>query len=140
MVGAEGADIFLVYAKTDPKAPPHKSISLFIVERDFGVESKYVYGLMGTRGGGAGRLYFKDVKVPAENVVVKEGAGAMIFNQMMYPERMTSAAGAIGMANSCLQVASRYTTKRKAFGKPIQAFQAVRFKVADALCLIDSAR
>ena len=59
VVGAEGADIFLVYTRTgdDPK-----SVSAFIVERDMGVEVKYLYGLMGTRGGGAGRIIFKDNK------------------------------------------------------------------------------
>ena len=44
VVGAEGADYFLVYAKTAPDAEPHKSISCFIVERDMGVEVKHVYG------------------------------------------------------------------------------------------------
>jgi alkylation response protein AidB-like acyl-CoA dehydrogenase len=140
VVGAEGADVFLVYAKTDPNAPPHKSISLFIVERDMGVESKYLYNLMGTRGGGAGRLYFRDVKVPVENCIGGEGAGGKIFYQMMYPERMTSAAGIIGMSNACLQVAARYTDKRKAFGKTIRKFEGVSFHIADILTLIDSSR
>ncbi|MCF2138688.1 MAG: acyl-CoA/acyl-ACP dehydrogenase [Candidatus Lokiarchaeota archaeon] len=140
VVGAEGADIFLVYAKTDPDAPRHKSISLFIVERDSGVEAKYIYGLMGTRGGGAGRLYFRDVRVPASNIILGEGEGGRIFNQMMYPERMTSAAGVIGMAQGCIDVATRYARKRKAFGKPIRAFEGVNFKLADALCQVDAAR
>jgi len=52
IVGAEGADYFLVYANTNPGAAAHQALSMFIVERDMGVEAKYVYGLMGTRGGG----------------------------------------------------------------------------------------
>ena len=52
VVGAEGADYFLVYARTDPNAPPHKGISAFLVDRGPGVEIAHVYGLMGTRGGG----------------------------------------------------------------------------------------
>ncbi|RLI62700.1 MAG: acyl-CoA dehydrogenase [Promethearchaeia archaeon] len=140
VVGAQGADVFLVYAKTDKNAPGYKSISLFIVERDMGVEEKYVYGLMGTRGGGAGRLYFKDVQVPAENIILGEGEGGRIFNQMMYPERMTSAAGVIGMVKGSVDVASRYSTQRKAFGQSIKNFQGVSFKIADSLCLNDSAR
>jgi alkylation response protein AidB-like acyl-CoA dehydrogenase len=55
IVGAEGADWFLVYAVTDPDAPPHKRMTAFMVPRTGGVESKYIYGLMGVRGGGAGR-------------------------------------------------------------------------------------
>jgi alkylation response protein AidB-like acyl-CoA dehydrogenase len=59
---------------------------------------------------------------------------------MMYPERMTSAAGPLGMMKSCIDVAARYSTKRKAFGSVINKFQGVSFKLADALCLLDSAR
>ncbi len=142
VVGAEGADTFLVYARTstDPNIPPHKQISLFIVDKSMGVETKYVYGLMGTRGGGAGRLVFKDVEVPSSNIIKAEGAGGEIFYQMMYPERMTSAGGILGMARSSLEVATRYSTRRKAFGRPIQKFQGVSFKLADALMKLDASR
>ena len=115
VVGADGADIFLVYARTE--GAPGKSISAFIVERDMGVEAKYIYGLLGTRGGGAGRLVFKDTKVPKENLVLGLNRGADVFNQMMIPERMTSAAGAVGLARAALEVATRYSDKRKAFGQ-----------------------
>ncbi len=142
VVGAEGADLFLVYAKTsdDPNTPRNKQISLFLVEREMGVESKYVYGLMGTRGGGAGRLVFKDVKVPVENIIGYEGQGGEIFNQMMYPERMTSAGGILGMARASLEVAAKYSSKRIAFGRPISKFQGVSFKIADALTKLDASR
>lgn len=139
VVGAEGADIFLVYAKTDEKAKPQTSLSVFVVERDMGVEVKHVYGLLGTRGGGAGRIIFKNVKVPAENLIGAEGAGGLIFNQMMIPERMTSAAGALGGARELLKLAARYSDRRKAFGQKIRSFQAVSFKVADSIMDLDSA-
>jgi alkylation response protein AidB-like acyl-CoA dehydrogenase len=138
VVGAEGADIFLVYARTEGSAG--KNISALIVERDMGVEAKYIYGLLGTRGGGAGRLFFKDTKVPKENLVLGLNRGADVFNQMMIPERMTSAAGAIGMARAALEVAARYTDKRKAFGRKIREFEAVSFKVADSITKLDAAR
>jgi len=54
VVGAEGADLFLVYARTDAGARPHEGLSAFIVERGPGVDVEHVYGLMGTRGGGTG--------------------------------------------------------------------------------------
>ena len=69
MVGAEGADYFMVYAKTDPDGPPHKSMSAFIVDRGEGVTADYVYGLLGTRGGGTGRLVLRDARVPKENLL-----------------------------------------------------------------------
>lgn len=139
VVGAEGADFFMVYAKTDESAPPHKSISVFLVDRDSGVKTEYLYGLMGTRGGGAGRIVFKDVKVSEKNLVGTLNGGAEVFYQMMIPERMTTAAGAIGAAKSALSIAANYSTKRKAFGRFIKEFQAVSFKIADSITELDAA-
>jgi len=140
VVGAEGADVFLVYVRTGDGTTPGKSISALIVERDMGVDAKYIYGLMGTRGGGAGRIVFKDTRVPAENVILGENRGAEVFNQMMIPERMTSAAAAMGGARNALEIATRYSNKRKAFGTRIRDFQGVSFKVADSITKMDASR
>jgi len=140
VVGAEGADYFLVYAKTAPDAPPHQSISAFLVDRASGVEVKHVYGLLGSRGGGTGRIYFRDVRVPAHHRIGPEHGGSLIFNRMMVPERLTTAAGALGMARSCLEIAARYSNRRKAFGELISNFQAVSFKIADCATRLDAAR
>ncbi len=140
VVGAEGADLFLVYARTNPDAKPHQGLSAFLVERGPGVQVEHVYGLMGTRGGGTGRLYFRDVRVPARNLIGPENGAAAVFHQMMIPERMTSAAGALGMARAALEIATRYSDRRKAFGQKIRRFQAVSFKVADCITLLDAAR
>jgi acyl-CoA dehydrogenase len=140
IVGAAEADFFLVYARTDPQAPPHRSISAFIVERGPGVEVEYIYGLLGTRGGGTGRLVFKDACVSVRNLIGVENGAAEIFYRMMIPERMTSAAGAIGMGRAALEVAARYSDRRRAFGEQIRRFQAVSFKVADSVTLLDAAR
>lgn len=137
VVGAEGADIFLAYARTE--GAQNKSISAFIVERDMGVEAKYIYGLLGTRGGGAGRLVFKNTRVPKENLILGLNRGADVFNQMMIPERMTSAAGALGLARAALEIATRYTDKRKAFGRKIREFEGVSFKVAESITKLDAA-
>jgi len=140
IVGAEGADYFMVYARTDPDRPPHRSISAFLVDRGPGVEVQRVYGLMGTRGGGTGRVLFRDVRVPRENLLGEENAAADIFYRMMVPERLTSAAGALGMARAALEVAARYSERRKAFGRRIREFQGVSFKVADSITGLDAAR
>lgn len=139
IVGAEGADYFLLYAKTDENVPSHKGMTAFLVDRTEDVHVEYTYGLMGTRGGGTGRVHFKNVKVPKENIIGKENGASEIFYQMMIPERMTSAAGALGMAKAALDVAVKYSTNRKAFGKHIKEFQAVNFKVADSITLYDAA-
>ena len=143
IVGGEGADYFLVYAKTDKNAKPHKSMTAFLVERDENVKVKHIYGLMGTRGGGTARISFDSVKVPIENVLGGEDGinrGADVFYQMMIPERMTSAAGALGMAQAALDIAADYSTKRKSFSRPIKSYQGVSFKVADSLIELDAAR
>nr|MDO8132687.1 acyl-CoA dehydrogenase family protein [Candidatus Njordarchaeum guaymaensis] len=140
VVGADGADYFLAYAKTRTDAPGHQSLSAFLVDRGSGVKAEYLYGLMGTRGGGAGRLVFDNAVVPEENLLWKENSGSDVFWQMMIPERMTSAAGALGTARAAIEIASRYSQKRKAFGKEIKKFEAVSFKVADSITLLDAAR
>jgi acyl-CoA dehydrogenase len=140
VVGAEGADYFIVYAKTAPDAPAHQSISAFLVDRDAGVEVKHVYGLLGSRGGGTGRIYFRNAEVPAKNLIGPEHGGALVFNQMMIPERLTTAAVCLGMARCSLEVASRYANRRKAFGELIRKFQAVSFKIGDAVTRLDAAR
>jgi butyryl-CoA dehydrogenase len=140
IVGAEGADFFLVYARSNPGAKPQDAISCLIVERGPGVETKYLYGLMGCRGGGTGRLVFKNVKVPKENVVGKIHRAYEVFNTMMIPERLGTAAMTIGSARAALDVATAYTTRRKAFGQVINQFQGVSFQVAEAATLLDACR
>ncbi len=139
IVGAEGADYFFAYARTSDTAPPHESISSFIVERSPSVEVQHVYGLLGMRGGGTGRVYFRDARVPAENLVGPENGGGTVFNQMMIPERMTSAAGAIGGGRAAIEIAARYADQRKAFGQKIRRFEGVSFKIADSITKLDAA-
>ena len=140
IVGAEGADFFLVYARTDPQAKPHQALTCFIVDRAEAVKVEYLYGLMGCRGGGAGRLVFRDAKVPRENVVGKVGGAYAVFNTMMIPERLGTAAMTIGAARPALDIATRYSSRRKSFGRTINRFQGVSFQVAQAATLLDASR
>jgi len=142
IVGAEGADFFLVYARTnfDPLAHPHQALTCFIVDRGPGVEVEYLYGLMGCRGGGAGRLVFRDVRVPRENIVGRLNDAYAVFNTMMIPERLGTAAMTIGAARPALEIATRYTSRRRAFGQIINQFQGVSFQIAEAAMLLDAAR
>ncbi|MBW1642281.1 MAG: acyl-CoA/acyl-ACP dehydrogenase [Deltaproteobacteria bacterium] len=140
VVGAEGADFFLVYVKTNfkPEANPYERISTLIIERSPGVEVSYLYGLMGARGGGTGRLTFRDVKVPKENLVGPLHGGALVFHRMMVPERLCSAGPVIGGMRSVLEIAARYSDKRIAFGKKIRKFQAVNSMLAQGVTLLDA--
>jgi len=118
----------------------YQRISTFIVERCEEIETEYVYGLLGTRGGGTGRLVFRNVKVPKENLVGELHGGAIVFNQMMIPERLTSAAASLGMARAAIEIATKYSDKRIAFGKPIRKFQGVSFMISGAVTQLDAAR
>ncbi len=135
VVGSEGADFFLVFAVTNPGAG-RDSLSSFIVERDMGVEVKHVYGLMGCRGTGTGRLVFRDVPVPEENLLGKENEGAKVFYKLMVPERLLG--GGVAGSRAILEVAARYANKRKAFGQAIRNFEGINFKIADCVTKIDA--
>lgn len=141
VVGATEADVFLVYCRTnfDEDAHKYERISAIMVERGPGVETEYRYGLMGTRGGGTGRLVFRNVRVPRENLIGELHSGALVFHQMMIPERLTSAAASLGV-RAALEIAARYSDKRHAFGRPIRNYQGVSFMVADAITQLDAAR
>lgn len=112
VVGAEAADFFAVYCNTNPKAPTHERISVFIVDKGPGVEVEHVYGLLGCRGTGVGRLVFRNCRVPKENLVGKLGDGAIIFDRMMIPERLTSGAASVGGGRAALEIAIRYSDRR----------------------------
>jgi alkylation response protein AidB-like acyl-CoA dehydrogenase len=140
IVGAEGADWFLIYAVTNPDGLPHERITAFMVPRTRGVESKYLYGLMGVRGGGAGRLILNDVRVPERYALNGINGGFDVFIRMMIPERLGTAAMTIGSVRPAIEIATRYTSMRKAFGTQIMNFQAVGFKLADSVTLLDTAR
>ena len=142
IVGAEGADFFLAYARTnnDPNVDQRKALTCFIVDRTDDVRVEYIYGLMGCRGGGTGRLVFDNVKVPKENIVGELHGAYPVFNTMMIPERLGTSAMTVGPARSALDVATKYTNRRKQFGQPINRFQGVSFQVADAVKLIDASR
>ena len=143
VVGAEGADLLLVYARVEGIDDPKKAMTAFLVERGEGVSVEHVYGLMGTRGGGTGRLVFHQALVPVENVLGGEagiGQGTQVFHRMMVPERMTSACGAVGMGRAAIEIAARYADRRKAFGQKIRQFEGISFKVAESITLLDAAR
>jgi len=135
VVGSEGADFFLVFAVTNPGGG-RDSLSAFIVERGMGVEVKHVYGLMGSRGTGTGRLVFRDVPVPEKNLLGKENEGSKVFYKLMVPERLLS--GGVAGSRAILELAARYANKRKAFGQTIRGFEGVSFRIADCITKLDA--
>ena len=141
IVGATVADYFLVFCRTnfDKDAHPHACISALIVENGPGVKTEYTYGLMGARGQGTGRLVFRNVKVPKENLLGELHMGALVFEAIMSIERIGMAAGTLG-AWGALNIALDYSTKRVAFKRNLKKFQAIQMMIADAITKLDAAR
>jgi alkylation response protein AidB-like acyl-CoA dehydrogenase len=140
IAGGKAADFYLIYARTEPKAPGHKALTAFLVKKEMGVGVEEVYNLLGFRGMGTARIVLRNVEVPDEYRLGQLNGGEAIFNRMMVPERLTSAAGAVGTARAALEIAMGYSTRRKAFGTEIRNFQAINFNIAESVTKLDAAR
>ena len=138
--GGIGADYFLVLARTNPKVAAHKGLSAFIVEREMGIKVVERFELLGFRGMGASDLLIKATKVPASNLIGKEGDGWRIFLHMLEGERLLEGAGAVGAARECMKIAVKYANERSTFGKKIREYQAVSHKIADMAVGLDASR
>nr|CAH7744036.1 unnamed protein product [Callosobruchus chinensis] len=137
------ANWYFVLARTDPdpKAPQSKAFTGFIVEREWeGVTPGRKELNMGQRCSDTRGITFEDVRIPKENVLIGEGAGFKIAMMTFDKTRPPVAAGATGLAQRCLDEASKYSLERKAFGVPIAHHQAVAFILADMAVGVDTAR
>ena len=137
---ADVADNFLVFATLDP-ALKHRGMCAFIVERSFpGFSSRPIRGKLGVRAGDTGELFFQDCPVPKENLVGEEGEGFKIAMSALDFGRYTVAAGAVGLAQACLDASVKYAKEREAFGQPIGRFQLVQQMIARMVAGIEAAR
>ncbi|MBN2016609.1 MAG: acyl-CoA dehydrogenase family protein [Candidatus Cloacimonetes bacterium] len=134
------ADIYTVFALTD-KSKGARGASAFIVEK--GTEG-FSFGKkenkMGIRASCTRELIFEDVKVPAENLIGREGMGFMIAMKTLDKSRPMVASQALGIAQGAMEEAVRYSHERHQFGNPISAFQAVQFMLADMAIKVEAAR
>lgn len=124
------ADLFVVFASTD-KSKGVKGISAFLVERSMGVKSGKEEDKMGIRTSNTTEVVFEDVRVPAANLLGREGAGFALAMKTLDLGRVTAAAGATGIMHKAVDLAVQYAKERKTFGKPIGAHQAIGFMLAD---------
>ncbi|HSP47554.1 MAG TPA: acyl-CoA dehydrogenase [Clostridiaceae bacterium] len=134
------ADIYVVFAMTD-KAKGTKGISAFILEKEmpgFSIGKKELK--LGIKGSSTTELIFKDVMVPAANLLGKEGMGFKIAMQTLDGGRIGIAAQALGIAQGAIDETIAYVKQRKQFGKPISAFQNTQFSIADMQTQTDAAR
>jgi acyl-CoA dehydrogenase len=127
------ADLVIVVAKTNPQAnPPHRGISLILVERDTpGFVRGRKLDKLGLRGQDTSELLFEDCRVPAANLLGPEGQGFRMLMEKLQQERLVTAIGALASARRCLDDTIEYTKQRKAFGQTIAGFQNTQFKLAE---------
>ncbi|MFQ6008275.1 MAG: acyl-CoA dehydrogenase family protein [Candidatus Zixiibacteriota bacterium] len=132
---ADTADYFLVFAWTDlekKRKREHSGISAFVVERGFdGVTTGTIHGKLGVRAGNTGYVAFQDVKVPADNLVYREGEGFKIAMFCLDQGRYTVAAGSCGLIRACRDASVKYSLERKTFEKPIAEHQLVKQMIAN---------
>jgi hypothetical protein len=130
----------VVIAITDKSAGKH-GISAFILEKGMpGFFAGKKENKLGMRACETSQLIFENCEVPEENLVGKEGEGFIQAMQILEGGRISIAALSLGLAQGCLIESLKYSQERHQFGKPLSAFQATQFKLADMKTNIDAAR
>jgi alkylation response protein AidB-like acyl-CoA dehydrogenase len=134
------ADYVVVFMVTNPEKK-QKGISAFLVDSK---TPGFVRGKkepkLGIRASATSELIFEDCRVPAENMLGKEGEGFKIAMTVLDVGRIGIASQALGIAEAAYEAARSYATERQAFGQPIGEFQGTGFKIADMKTRIEAAR
>jgi alkylation response protein AidB-like acyl-CoA dehydrogenase len=134
------AEVIVVMAVTDPAAG-HHGISAFVVERGVpGLEAGRKENKLGMRASDTSEVRFDGVRVGPDALVGAEGQGFVDTLRVLEAGRIGIAALAVGLATGALDTAVAYAKARHQFGRPIAAFQAIRWKLADMASRVDAAR
>jgi glutaryl-CoA dehydrogenase (non-decarboxylating) len=137
---ANVADLVIYYAYTD-QSKGSKGLSAFVVELK-NVEGVKTTALdkMGSHASPTGEIFLTNTPVPKENILGQPGDGAKILFSSLNHTRLSAAAGAVGLAQACLDTAVKYCKERKQFGKPIGEFQMNQDMIAQMSTEIEAAR
>lgn len=131
ITNAQGADVVVVAAKTDPKARA-KGISLILVETDRpGFRRGKPLHKIGCKAMDTSELFFSDVRVPVSNLLGEENRGFVQLMTELAQERLVQAVRAVAAAEAALRWTIDYTTNREAFGRTLADFQNTQFKLAE---------
>lgn len=130
----------VIFASTDPTRGA-RGLSAFIVPMDTpGVSVGKHENKMGHRASNTAEIYLDDVKIPAKNLLRREGFGFIIAMKTLDYARPAVGAGGVGLARAAYEEALKYAQNRVQFGKPIASFQHNAFKLAEMITSIDAAR
>jgi alkylation response protein AidB-like acyl-CoA dehydrogenase len=134
------ADTAVVMTVTD-RAAGKKGISAIVVERGTpGFRAGKKEDKLGVRSSDTSELVFEDCRVPAGNLIGREGMGFVDTLKILDKGRVGIAAFSVGIAQAALEASLRYARERKQFGHPIADFQAIQFKIAEMATKTEAAR
>jgi alkylation response protein AidB-like acyl-CoA dehydrogenase len=140
ITNGENAEIYTIIAKTNPTKGA-RGLSAFIVEKG---TPGFTFGKhedkMGIRASSTTELVFQDCRIPAANLLAREGMGAVVTITTLNNSRPGVGAQALGIAAGALDDAVKYSRERIQFGAPVSSFQAVQHLLADMATEIEAAR
>jgi alkylation response protein AidB-like acyl-CoA dehydrogenase len=132
--------VMVVMAVTD-RSKAHRGISAFIVEHGTpGMTPGKKENKLGMRASDTSEVVFQDCKIPVSHLLGDEGMGFINTLQVLDGGRIGIAALSVGLAQGAYEAARHYARERRQFGKPIAAFQAIQWKLAEAATRIEAAR
>ncbi|MDJ0856296.1 MAG: acyl-CoA dehydrogenase family protein [Desulfobacterales bacterium] len=133
-------DVVIYYAYTD-KSQGAKGLSAFVVElRNFNGIRTTNLDKLGSHSSPTGEIFLSGTRVPKENLIGKPGDGAKILFGSLNQTRLSAAAGAVGVAQACLEIVLKYCQERRQFGKPIGEFQMNQDMIAQMATEIEASR
>ncbi|MEZ5986362.1 MAG: acyl-CoA dehydrogenase family protein [Hyphomonas sp.] len=133
ITNANKADIFTAMARTDPDTPGAKGVSAFVVERNTpGVSVGVPEKKMGQQGAHICDVIFDNARVPAANMIGKEGEGFKVAMSVLDKGRLHISAVATGVSKRLIREMVNYALERKQFGKPIMEHQLIQAMIADS--------
>ena len=140
ITSGKNADVAIVFALTD-KAAGKKGMSAFIVDTALpGYDATRIEDKLGQRASDTAQVVLSDCRVPAANLLGREGEGYRIALANLEAGRIGIAAQSVGMARAAFEAALSYARERESFGKPIIEHQAISFRLADMATQIEAAR
>jgi glutaryl-CoA dehydrogenase (non-decarboxylating) len=137
---ADVADVIIYYAYTNPDKGS-KGLSAFVLEpKNFNGVRTSALEKMGSHSSPTGEIFLSNTRVPKENIIGQPGDGTKILFGSLNQTRLSAAAGAVGVAQACLEISLKYCNERKQFGKSIGEFQMNQDMIAQMSTEIEAAR
>ena len=137
---ASVADVLIYYAYTD-RAAGSRGLSAFVLEpKHFNGVKTSALEKMGSHSSPTGEVFCADTRIPKENIIGRPGDGTKIVFSSLNQTRLSAAAGAVGLAQACLDTVTKYCNQRKQFGQAIGTFQMNQDMIAQMVCEIAASR